>query len=316
MNHRLVLGVILIVMMVGIVGADTLIAFETVDGNLYQNTDGSAATLRNGAGEDVVVNYDYIWGGYITSATNVTEWYDFQRRGAVTLNTSALPDDLASIDSVKYSAWGYTRDNYLSSLGASLLYFTPASDTTFSAGDYDATNFTRIANDITWAGWKDSDWNNWTLNTLGINSISKTGFTHIMMTLSSDPDNSGLVYRSGGYYSRYFYRGMSYGGGTYKTFLTISYTLGGVTPPVASFTKSKNFLRIPNSVTVTDTSTNTPTSWQWSWGDGTSNSTTQNPTHQYLKRGKFDIYLTATNAGGSGTTGATSVKVVGYENYY
>ena len=88
------------------------------------------------------------------------------------------------------------------------------------------------------------------------------------------------------------------------------------TVPIASFSLNKNYLRIPNSVTATDTSTNTPTSWQWSWGDGTANSTTQNPSHQYLKRGKCDIVLTATNAGGSGTTGATSVKVVGYENYY
>jgi len=86
--------------------------------------------------------------------------------------------------------------------------------------------------------------------------------------------------------------------------------------PVASFTLNRNPTRIPNSITATDTSTNTPTSWEWSWGDGTANSTTQNPSHQYLKRGKWDIVLTATNAGGSGTTGATSVKVVGYENYY
>jgi len=93
-------------------------------------------------------------------------------------------------------------------------------------------------------------------------------------------------------------------------------TLAPPSAPVASFTLNRNPTRIPNSITATDTSTNTPTSWEWSWGDGTANSTTQNPSHQYLKRGKWDIVLTATNAGGSGTTGATSVKVVGYENYY
>jgi PKD repeat protein len=103
-----------------------------------------------------------------------------------------------------------------------------------------------------------------------------------------------------------------------EPFLTVNVTSGGGTPsaPVASFTVNRNPTRIPNSITATDTSTNTPTSWEWSWGDGTANSTTQNPSHQYLKRGKWDIVLTATNAGGSGTTGATSVKVVGYENYY
>jgi PKD repeat protein len=91
---------------------------------------------------------------------------------------------------------------------------------------------------------------------------------------------------------------------------------GGVSSPVASFTVNRNMARIPQSITVTDTSTNTPTSWQWSWGDGTSNSTSQNPTHLYTKRGRFEIYLTATNAGGSGTTAtATIVRVIGYENY-
>ena len=226
-----------------------------------------------------------------------------------------MPDDLASIDSAVFSAWGYTRDNYLGSLGASLLYFTPASDTTFSAGDYDATNFTRIADDITWAGWTDGGWNNWTLNSLGINSIDKAGFTHIMMTLSSDPDNSGLVYRSGGYYTRYFYRGMAYDEGNYKAFLTIEYTPGGAgDPPVASFSCDHTFLRIPQPVTCTDESTNTPTSWNWSFGDGTY-STDENPVHKYTKRSVFNVTLTATNDDGSDESDITEVKVIGYETY-
>jgi len=87
--------------------------------------------------------------------------------------------------------------------------------------------------------------------------------------------------------------------------------------PIASFTTNKNFLRIPNPISVTDTSTPTPTSWQWSWGDGTANSTTQNATHTYTKRGKFNIILSVADFnGGSNTSAPMSVKVVGYENYY
>jgi len=88
--------------------------------------------------------------------------------------------------------------------------------------------------------------------------------------------------------------------------------------PVASFYMNKNLLRFSNLIVVTDTSTNTPTSWEWQWGDGTANSTTQNPTHQYKKRGKYTIYLTATNAGGSGSTAGTnsSVRVYGYDYHY
>jgi hypothetical protein len=99
-----------------------------------------------------------------------------------------------------------------------------------------------------------------------------------------------------------------------EPFLTLVVTGGGPSKPVASFTTDKSMIRIPNIITCTDTSTNTPTSWEWSWGDGTANSTTQNPTHQYKQRGKWNIILTATNAGGSGTSGATSVRIVGYDN--
>jgi PKD repeat protein len=214
---------LLLLLLVGTVSALTLIANESVEGNLYQNTDGSAATLRNGAGEDVVINYDYIMGGYAES-TSTTDVYDFQRRGGVTYNTSLLPSN-AIISDVKLSAWGYQRDNYLGSLGASVIYFTPASDTTFAAGDYDATNFTRVANDITWANWVDSGWCNWSMNALGISSVVPGGYTHYMLTLSSDPDNSGLVWATGGVYSRYFYRGLGYNAGQYKSFLTINYTI-------------------------------------------------------------------------------------------
>lgn len=89
-----------------------------------------------------------------------------------------------------------------------------------------------------------------------------------------------------------------------------------VTPPAASFTLDRTLLRIPKIVTCTDTSTNTPTSWAWSWGDGTANSTTQNPTHTYTKRGIYTINMAATNAGGAGVATASSVRVVGYENLW
>jgi PKD repeat protein len=87
-------------------------------------------------------------------------------------------------------------------------------------------------------------------------------------------------------------------------------------PPVASFTKTATVLRIPKILTVTDTSTNTPTSWEWSWGDGTANSTTQNPTHQYTKRGIYTINMEASNANGKGVATAQTVRVVGYENVW
>jgi PKD repeat protein len=89
-----------------------------------------------------------------------------------------------------------------------------------------------------------------------------------------------------------------------------------VVTPVASFTCTKNFLRIPNSVTCTDTSINTPASWSWNMGDGSAAKTTQNVTYAFMKRGIWGITLNATNAQGSNVTAATNVRVVGYENYW
>jgi len=89
-----------------------------------------------------------------------------------------------------------------------------------------------------------------------------------------------------------------------------------VVAPVALFTKNYNTLRIPNRVTVTDISTNIPASWNWSWGDGmwTNITSSPNQTHQYLKRGDWNVYLLASNTAGSNTSATQSVRVVGYQD--
>jgi PKD repeat protein len=100
---------------------------------------------------------------------------------------------------------------------------------------------------------------------------------------------------------------------TKSSYITVS---SGETAPVASFTVADSFVRMPKEISVTDTSTNTPTSWIWCWGDGSANSTTENPTHEYTKRGDWAIMLTVTNGAGSDSENAT-VRVVGWRiNWY
>jgi len=95
------------------------------------------------------------------------------------------------------------------------------------------------------------------------------------------------------------------------TYINVSEFSG--TPPVASFTLDHSFMRIPGLITATDTSTNTPTSWEWYWGDGTANTTgTSTPSHRYLKRGRFEVILKATNGAGSDYSAITIVRVTGY----
>lgn len=69
--------------------------------------------------------------------------------------------------------------------------------------------------------------------------------------------------------------------------------------PIASFTKSRPAVVIPQTLSVNDTSSNTPTSWDWGWGDGTANATTVNATHTYTVPGNYTITLTVANAAGS-----------------
>ena len=82
-------------------------------------------------------------------------------------------------------------------------------------------------------------------------------------------------------------------------------TVGTPTPPVvapvASFYGSPTTGNVPLTVYFTDVSSNTPTSWFWEFGDGT-NSTLQNPTHQYNRSGFRTVNLTATNSAGSNVT--------------
>ena len=75
-------------------------------------------------------------------------------------------------------------------------------------------------------------------------------------------------------------------------------------PPVAGFTGTPLSGIAPLLVAFTDSSSNIPTSWRWSFKNATTGwtvfSTTQNPTFSFPK-GRYDINLTATNAGGSNT---------------
>lgn len=79
--------------------------------------------------------------------------------------------------------------------------------------------------------------------------------------------------------------------------------------PLAMFTKSHWILIFPRSVQFNDTSTNTPTAWNWSFGDG-KYSEVQDPSHQYVKRGRWTVLLNASNTAGFSTNTST-VWIIG-----
>jgi PKD repeat protein len=107
------------------------------------------------------------------------------------------------------------------------------------------------------------------------------------------------------------------GGWNNSTQVTIINVSGATTSiPIVQWTLNKKMVRAPGGIIiVNDTSLNTPTSWDWYWGDGTANSTTNNATHKYTKRGVYQITLNATNAAGSNISESQQVRSFGYEIY-
>ena len=90
--------------------------------------------------------------------------------------------------------------------------------------------------------------------------------------------------------------------------LQASFVIAASPAPVASFTSNVTIGTAPIPVQFNDTSSNAPTSWSWNFGDG-STSTLQDPVHVYSSTGSYNVTLTATNGGGSNTSGPLLISV-------
>jgi PKD repeat protein len=316
MNPRYIFCLLLVISLIGVVSADTLLVYSSNDANMYANQHTSWSNLRNHAGSSASDNPTLPYCvNLIAHAAPETDVYTFMYRCGITWNTSTIGGSTIDSTTIRLKYGTKTTTSLGGQNELAVVVGSPANPLDYVAGDYDALNLsspTELASRFNFTSTTTGNLN-YTLNSNGLAAINKTGNTVFYFLDGDELDNSfsGTWVTAGTRIVRVY--GTSDATQANRPYLLITYTTGG-TPPVASFTLNKNFIRIPNSVTATDTSTNTPTSWEWSWGDGTANSTTQNPSHQYLKRGKWDIVMTATNAGGSSTTSASSVRVYGYEN--
>ncbi len=72
----------------------------------------------------------------------------------------------------------------------------------------------------------------------------------------------------------------------------------GATAPVAGFTQDKTTGPSPLTVRFTNQSTGNITAYNWIFGDGSA-STEQNPSHQFVAVGTYNVILTVTGPGGS-----------------
>ncbi len=87
-------------------------------------------------------------------------------------------------------------------------------------------------------------------------------------------------------------------GSNTATYIGYINVVNSLEPPVAAFSASPTYGKLPLNVSFTDKSTGSPISWKWYFGDGT-NSTEQNPTHTYNKTGQYPVSLTVSNVAGS-----------------
>jgi len=91
--------------------------------------------------------------------------------------------------------------------------------------------------------------------------------------------------------------------------LTKTNYIAVVTKPVAAFSASPTTVKTLLNVSFTDQSTGVPTSWKWTFGDGT-NSSDQNPIHQYSQEGNYTVKLAVSNVAGNSTATKTNyIKV-------
>jgi PKD repeat protein len=324
MTYRLIFCLLLIVAMVGVVSADTLLVYMSTaasDDMIGQNcpdfvycTAAKSYTLIRGYGGS------YNSGGGSNGDAmflhqSSSGLFDNFERYAMSFNTSAIGSG-STVDSAKIGIYVFNIKRQSGDPDIGITGFTPATNYSIVVGDYDSFASTDLVTDINIGSLTTAKYNNFTFNAAGLAYISKTDATNLMARDSWDISGTFGGNTTVGYtgfqtrYQEYHQYGV------YDPFLEITYTTGGgAVAPVASFTCTKNFLRIPNSVTCTDSSTNTPTSWSWNMGDGSAAKTTQNVTYPYMKRGIWGITLNATNAVGSNVTpSASNVRVTGYEN--
>jgi len=227
---KVLLVLIAIILLVGVVNADTLISIASNDGDLYELTDATFLTIISDTGDYVRNNIaDYDWPGY-SLATTTTSIFDIHRRTGLTLPTASL-DDTAIISSAYLSVLGQQKVNGLGSLNFELIDFTPINSGIYVVSDYSHTTFTPMAGNITYANFIDSGgWNNFTLNSAGLAKINKTGNTTFMLDNSASVYKQNLTWVSGGLSA--FRISSALGGGTsWAPRLTITYTLPDITPP-------------------------------------------------------------------------------------
>jgi hypothetical protein len=189
---KVLLVILSLILIIGIVNADTLILDADHDGYMLEESDAIFPIMRAAAGDSVVNSpSEYLPMGII-SAASTTAIFDYNIRGGITFPTGALLPDNVIIDNATVRVFGHNKyDGLTSKIDAELVDFTPVGYI-YAATDYSQTTLTPLAGNITWVNWGADSFFYFNLNTVGLTKVSTTANSSFMLTHSGDARNFNL----------------------------------------------------------------------------------------------------------------------------
>jgi len=206
-----------------------LIVYPSYNAYLARGTDGSWASIHDGAGELISSGASEV---YYTS-TSATQWSAITRLGFV-FDTSGIAANYthANVTNVTYySKLKVGVNSFVTDFDTSLVKFEPANYTSIAISDY--SNFgTKIAEDLETYGATET-FVGINLNSDGFSYINQSGYTGIGQVLDWDAENSPPAFQA----SKSAY-GEIYliASGAKKPYLVIEYEALPDTTPPASIT--------------------------------------------------------------------------------
>ena len=249
MRGKVLLALFVLCLIVGTVSADTLIVYPSYNAYLARGTDGSWASIHDGAGELISSGASEAY--YI--GTSATQWSAITRLGFV-FDTSGIAANYthANVTNVTYySKLKVGSNTFATDFDTSLVKFEPANYTSIAISDY--SNFgTKIAEDLgTYGGTETFVGIN--LNSDGFSYINQGGYTGIGQVVDWDAENSPPAFQA----SKSAY-GEIYliASGAKKPYLVIEYEAAADTTSPVSITGLGN--------------TTTCNSINWTWEDSIS----------------------------------------------
>ena len=153
---------------------------STVDGYVSRELVSEIwATIRNGAGNGT---YDSVTAGYSyrLEATATTDLWKTIHRGIYLFDTSPI-DNSAVISAATLSLFGQSKasgDWTTTETATAIVASNPASNTALVIADFIVLGITLFSDTIiTYTNWNITDYNNFTLNAVGISNISLTSIS-------------------------------------------------------------------------------------------------------------------------------------------